>query len=233
MSLFSGVLGRLNGKSDAEVEKQQEAIRDAELRNYHATKFGLMNFVRGGLLVGDTIQPLAQEQIGEHSKRDQNIADLELRRKSKKQKTAVGGIEAAKSSQDLSAESSTPDDDKQKSTKKDRKRSRRDRNDNGASADLAPIDPPRSKEERRARKAERRKRKEERRLRKSSSKATSSKSSEVEEADDIEKSESGPTTPSSMAVNPRLVRRRYIDQKRMASLDPKAMKEIFMLSATA
>ena len=32
LSLFSGVLGRLNGKSDAQLEKQQSALRDAELR---------------------------------------------------------------------------------------------------------------------------------------------------------------------------------------------------------
>ena len=56
LSLFSGVLSRLNGGSEAEVEKKRGKIRDAELSSYHARKHGFMNFVSGGVLVGDTIK---------------------------------------------------------------------------------------------------------------------------------------------------------------------------------
>lgn len=64
LSLFSGVLGRLNGKSDEQVQKQQDALGDAELRQYQVGKYGLMNFVSGGLLVGDKIQKPGEEDAG-------------------------------------------------------------------------------------------------------------------------------------------------------------------------
>lgn len=233
LSLFSGVLGRLNGKSDAEVEKQQNAIRDAELRNYHVTKFGLMNFVSGGLLVGDTIQPIERDEVGERKRRAKITSEPDSDPNSKKQRRARDDNEINTSGPNIGLESSSSPDETHRSKKKDKKRSRRNHSASEVSTVPAREDPPRSKEEKRARKEERRKRKEQRRLRKSSSKAASSRSSEIEDARDTERSESGATTPSALSTNPRLVRRRYIDQKRMASLDPKAMKEIFMLSASA
>ena len=63
LSLFSGVLGRLNGNSDEQVQKQQDALRDAELRQYQVGKYGLMNFVSGGLLVGERIEKRGGEKI--------------------------------------------------------------------------------------------------------------------------------------------------------------------------
>jgi len=53
LSLYSGLLGRLNGKSEAEVEKQQTAQRDVELALYQGRKYGNINFISAGFLVGD------------------------------------------------------------------------------------------------------------------------------------------------------------------------------------
>lgn len=86
LSLFSGVLSRLNGGSDADVEKKQSAIRDAELSTYHAKKHGFMNFVSGGVLVGDTIKD-REEVKGKTSKQVGAVVgdavDDSLRRKRK------------------------------------------------------------------------------------------------------------------------------------------------------
>ncbi|KAM3415070.1 hypothetical protein BST61_g10205 [Cercospora zeina] len=51
LSMFSGLLGRLNGKEEdqAALKKKEETIRDVQLK----LKYGNLNFVRGGLLVGD------------------------------------------------------------------------------------------------------------------------------------------------------------------------------------
>lgn len=80
LALFSGVLGRLNGKSDAEVQKKQDALRDAELRAYQNTKYGFMNFVRGGLLVGDKMEPPKSTKI-EDIKADGTVSEQSLKRK--------------------------------------------------------------------------------------------------------------------------------------------------------
>ncbi|GIZ49724.1 hypothetical protein CKM354_001275100 [Cercospora kikuchii] len=51
LSMFSGLLGRLNGKEEdqAALKKKEETLRDVQLK----LKYGNLNFVRGGLLVGD------------------------------------------------------------------------------------------------------------------------------------------------------------------------------------
>ncbi|TKA74691.1 hypothetical protein B0A49_04272 [Cryomyces minteri] len=56
LSVFQGLLGRLNGKSDAELEREQKVQRDRDLALYQGQRWGLKNFVSGGLLVGDKIE---------------------------------------------------------------------------------------------------------------------------------------------------------------------------------
>ncbi|TKA71128.1 hypothetical protein B0A55_08212 [Friedmanniomyces simplex] len=63
LSTLSSIFGRLNGKCDVDVEKQQRNLRDAELRTYQTQKHGFMNFVRGGLLVGDKIEAFPDTKI--------------------------------------------------------------------------------------------------------------------------------------------------------------------------
>lgn len=54
LSMFSGLLGRLNGKEEdrAVMQKKEETLRDVQLK----LKYGNMNFVSGGMLVGDKMQ---------------------------------------------------------------------------------------------------------------------------------------------------------------------------------
>jgi len=56
LSLFSGILGRLNGKTDVQVEREQRAQKDVELALYQSRKLGNITFISAGFLVGDRIE---------------------------------------------------------------------------------------------------------------------------------------------------------------------------------
>ena len=51
---LESILGRLNGK-EIEVKQEEERRDDIERRAYVYRKYGMMNFVSGGFLVGDKI----------------------------------------------------------------------------------------------------------------------------------------------------------------------------------
>ncbi|KAL5117200.1 telomerase inhibitor [Pleosporales sp. CAS-2024a] len=52
---LESILGRLNGK-EAEVKKEEERREEIEKRAFVYRKYGMMNFVSGGFLVGDKIK---------------------------------------------------------------------------------------------------------------------------------------------------------------------------------
>ncbi|KIV78403.1 hypothetical protein PV11_10125 [Exophiala sideris] len=52
LDAFQGLLGRLNGKSDAELQKAEKKVEDRKLEMYARGRWGGMVFVRGGILVG-------------------------------------------------------------------------------------------------------------------------------------------------------------------------------------
>ncbi|KAI1335931.1 hypothetical protein F5Y15DRAFT_220869 [Xylariaceae sp. FL0016] len=53
---FADLLGRLNGKSEATIKKEQEIRSELKTNLYVERRFGPMRFVRGGLLVGDDMK---------------------------------------------------------------------------------------------------------------------------------------------------------------------------------
>lgn len=249
LSLYSGLLGRLNGKSEAEVEKQQTAQRDVELALYQGRKYGNINFISAGYLVGDKIQlkstvmpnpkpglqnatpdsagkkrkrsepeqptkEVSSESDSSDSSDDDNVEEAPKSKRSKDLK------KEKKSKKPTSKESSTESTDESKSKdrrRKEKKDKKRKVTDGTSSEDE-------TKAERKARKAERRAKKEEKRRRKAEKKAA----------------KSGTATPSTTPATPaepaapvtaalfgrQAVRQRYIAQKRMAHLDPQALKEV-------
>ncbi|KAK3710335.1 telomerase inhibitor [Vermiconidia calcicola] len=242
LSLFSGVLGRLNGKSDVEVERQQGALRDAELRTYQAQKFGMVGFVSGGFLVGDKIRPGVEEEKVENTETFGETPEDKLEPKRKKRKAAQDASEPETKRSKKRRKGGTsgvdehhvdPSDIQAAKTKqKKAKRSKQTDGDVKASTTTtAEDDRPRQKQEKRARKEERRKRKEERRRLKSERSAPESGSTSPEEQPVVVKTLAPPQ--DMLSGNRHAVRQRYIQQKRMASMDAQAMKEIFMLKAAA
>jgi Pin2-interacting protein X1 len=56
LEVLSGVLGRLNGRSEEVLQKESEAKRDARLSSWQVRKWGGRGFVSGGFLVTKTIE---------------------------------------------------------------------------------------------------------------------------------------------------------------------------------
>lgn len=283
LSMFSVLLGRLNGKSDAEVQKQENAQRDVQLASYQAQKFGFMNFVSGGFLVGDKIE----QQVHAKNERSEGKAMESSAQysaaSSKKRKAADTEDEAAgkqpkrkKQRSDLRSEAVAIDDTKSSTNSSESKRKKNKRHSTLDSATLETTEHTRSRaslsserrklrkedkqrkksvpaesadeksrlrQEKRARKEERRKRKEERRRKdaKTTTRTTGDGPQQVaqqyrsgtpleaitEEISPLKKN--APVEGGSRHA----VRHRYIQQKRMASLNPQAMKEIFMIKAVS
>ncbi|EME80073.1 uncharacterized protein MYCFIDRAFT_216091 [Pseudocercospora fijiensis CIRAD86] len=269
LSMFSGLLGRLNGKDEATLKKQEHSIRDAELRMYGDRKFGFMNFVSGGLLVGDKIEPPKSTKI-EHIKPHVVAVKVETDKKSKKRKADEEETEGEenhkkrvksekrsakeKSSKskanprsieelsasdmpveklDDSSSSESSEEGQAKYDKKQRKAQRKAEKEAKRSEPKASHDEKsRLKEEKRARKEERRKRKEEKRRQRAEKEASSAKTSRPTSAVKSEAEPSGASRPTFMGGRQAL-RQRYIMQKRMASANASALKEIFMLQPQA
>ena len=251
LSLFSGVLGRLNGKSDAEVQKHQTALRDAELRLYQANKYGNMSFVSGGFLVGDRIESsmAGEDAVAKHETRkapksedkshahrqDENEPDsAEPRRKKRKMHSKEHDVVSEVQVTSRPSSHSNEEADETTAKKKSSKQTKSSKKANtSVEDDTAEDERSRRKQERRARKEERRKRKADKRRSKSDAQPETVTSGEGPEDDKVAKSPIARTSSNAFAGNRHAVRQRYIQQKRMASTDVKAMNEIFMLQPTA
>ncbi|KAK3641366.1 telomerase inhibitor [Elasticomyces elasticus] len=282
LSTLSSIFGRLNGKSDEDLEKQQKNLRDAELRTYQAQKHGFMNFVRGGLLVGDKIEEFpvvkkVEPSIVVVAKNDTDVKTSKKRKadgddhetedgdqqKEKKRKSFVGDeddtaatpnaartqgkLKKRKERQseavDTTTEVTETAGDVEKAAKRQRKEQRRlERASRGE--ETSRDEKSRLKQEKRARKEDRRKRKEEKRR----AKAASDDSSDSEPTTTTttvvttaiptpatSEAASGASTPVQAAPmfsgGRHAIRQRYIMQKRMASMDPRALNEILMIKA--
>lgn len=110
LSMFSGLLGRLNGKEEdqAALKKKEESIRDVQLK----LKYGNLNFVRGGLLVGDKMcevktdlghlkeggkkRKVSDAEDDEDEEAESSKAAKKRRKEEKKQKATNGTAAAIK-----------------------------------------------------------------------------------------------------------------------------------------
>ncbi|CAI6341659.1 unnamed protein product [Periconia digitata] len=280
---LASILGRLNG-NEADVKKEEERREKVEQRAYVYRKYGLMNFVSGGFLVGGEIKAKNEIEVKKEVEVKQEIKSESEgdEPKSKKRKRSSGDtkgekeetgenqpkLKRKKKSINLREGAGDDDDDeededeavndsssKSKKSKKDKKDKKDKKSRKSSSTDTPSSTDPASDKARR--KAERRARKEKKKLKKALKKAakeaaqsnptSNDPSSSSSEDDDEEQSTpssstltSGVSTPASGAsglnfgMNGRhAVRQRYIRQKKMAGMDPQALKEIFMIKTTS
>ncbi|CAK4015326.1 related to pxr1 [Lecanosticta acicola] len=258
LSMFSGLLGRLNGKSEVELKEKQDQMRDAELRTWTGRKYGYMNFVSGGLLVGDKMEEktVTTKSGGSSKKRkaeEEAVEEItQQEKKNKKRKSepdqttapdSAGAEKVKKSSkkdnkngdagrnvsvgpvQDDTESGPQAEDMAREEKRKRKERRRAEKASKVTKASSEDEEKARLQEEKRARKEERRKRKEEKRQ-----KRAAKEQATVQPSTSRSESEGTATPPVQANIGGRqAVRQRYIQSKRMASMDPQALKEIFML----
>ncbi|GAM83430.1 hypothetical protein ANO11243_014180 [Dothideomycetidae sp. 11243] len=233
---FSGLLGRLNGKESSVLKKEESNRRDVRLRLYQEGKFGGVRFISAGFLVGDEVKELKRSEV-ERLAGIQKSSEVAEVRKGKKRarngdvKEEVFEPSQASSPSESEAGHSSPEED-QKAAKRQRKEERRQKRAEKA-----------LRRERRAAekvaKAERRAQKLKRRQEGGVDKQTDADNDSTSEAiqSTSEPTNSGITSscgsPAPSMLPRNSVRQRYIRQKRMAGLDPKALKEIFMIKSSA
>ncbi|KAJ4317054.1 telomerase inhibitor [Neodidymelliopsis sp. IMI 364377] len=258
---LESILGRLNGREE-EVKKEEARREEIEKRAYVYRKFGSMNFISGGFLVGDKIQPKAEVKLepkikeepdsddGASKKRKREVADAA------EEDSAEQKLKRKKKSMDLREEADKQDkkskkDRKEKKEKKDKSSKKSKKEKKSASSDPEPMsdDAPTSASDpepltdKARRKAEKKARKEEKKLKKALKKAAKEakkskdgaddSSSESDDDDDTTPSSSvpatGTSTPSFVPRGVQTARHRHIMMKKRASMDPQALKEIFMI----
>ncbi|TID27361.1 putative g-patch rna maturation protein [Venturia nashicola] len=241
LDLYQGLLGRLNGKTQEQLEKEGKIRKDVLLGSVGRERYGNGMFVRGGFLVGDKIEDVVSVEEA------QRLLEVRLAHEARVEAAKNGGVEKRSEKRkrdgeegvDLKAEKKNKkrksiveveetDEKSAKKAKKDKKRKSEVTSTTADSTIQNTVTP--EKAEKKRLKAEKRARKEARRIRreqKALKKASSSNSSD-----------SSPEPPSAAqaaaqkALSARFAtRQRYIQQKRMATMDPTALNEIFMIKS--
>lgn len=126
LDAFKGLLGRLNGKSDAELQVEQRKRDDVQLARYVALKFQEVRFVRGGLLTQEKLQRLPETPKEEQANKktetissDDNTESATEKSSKSKSKSKSSKKSSKKSrSQSDEADSSSSDKKKKKKSKK-------------------------------------------------------------------------------------------------------------------
>jgi Pin2-interacting protein X1 len=211
LELLSGLLGRLNGKEETVLKKEKAVRRDVKLMSYHEKRWGASRFVFGGYLVGDDIQEDLESVVEE-----QAVDQKKIQKKRKRLEEETLTIEVLPVEQVIAVTDNVEieKDSLQQPDKREEKKRR--------------------KEEKRARKEARRLRREQRKAAADESSTSSASEQDIGQAAQ-EKNEnssasqpktSGTSTPSSTPRGRQAIRGRYIQQKRMALLDEKALNEV-------
>jgi Pin2-interacting protein X1 len=126
LDAFKGLLGRLNGKSDVELQVEQRKRDDVQLARYVALKFQEVRFVRGGLLTQEKLQRLPETPKEEQANKktettssDENTESATEKSSKSKSKSKSSKKSSKKTrSQSDEADSSSSDKKKKKKSKK-------------------------------------------------------------------------------------------------------------------
>lgn len=240
LSQFSGLLGRLNGKTEEVSEKQKKAQADVKLAMYQGRKYGHMPFVSAGFLVGDRIErvfdPGTRRGVDKPKVQpDAVVAGAEAARSDKKRKRDLVK-DATVGPHTASGVSASPSTEAKAERRERRKREKAEKAKHTASADGALSDT-KGKQSEAHRKAEKAARKEERRRRRERKAEAVAAAAIIKRHEAPSQVESGSDSDDGevvakvvpvvqkVALGRHTARHRYIQQKRMAAMDPQALKE--------
>ncbi|KAF8847626.1 hypothetical protein BDZ45DRAFT_779362 [Acephala macrosclerotiorum] len=148
LDAFKNLLGRLNGKEEGEIEKEQRARDDLRVAIYTERKWGATRFVSGGFLIGDKIQHLidaeaerirkltlgSSSESSSSSESEEEADPEEKPKKSKKRKIEVLDeepevvvVKVKKSKKERKAEKAATEEADEQSEPKRSKKSKKDR----------------------------------------------------------------------------------------------------------
>lgn len=214
---LESILGRLNGREE-EVKKEEARREEIEKRAYVFRKFGSMNFISGGFLVGDKLVPRTEVKLeptepkikeepdsddGAGKKRKREVTDAaedgtsEQKLKRKKKSMDLRD-EAGKQDKKVKKEKKDKKDKKDKSSKKIKKEKASSDPEPMSDDAPTPASDPEPLTDKARRKAEKKARKEEKKLKKALKKAAKEAKKSKESADESSsESEDDDTTPSS------------------------------------
>lgn len=243
LNAFQNILGRLNGKDESQLAKEQALMSTTQRSNFVDRRWGKLRFISGGLLVGDELQRLPKQRFLPHQAEiTQSVVEVEYGERIKQDDASIGN----------------PKRLKLKSTKRTRNRDNLGDDDNDCTtvAPTNPIGSPNqdnwskssvrdgvqvlSKDQRRAAKAERRlKRKLSREARYGMGNSSASSSVEMVKSEKVTphsqddcQAEGVPaagleTSRAPFAVSGRnAVRMRSIQQKKRSMMDTRALNEV-------
>ncbi|KAL7925025.1 hypothetical protein ACQKWADRAFT_284831 [Trichoderma austrokoningii] len=255
LDVFSDLLSRLNGKSEAEVEEKQQARLQVKMHAYVEQKWGPMRFVRGGLLVGDVMEDEndesdesenSSETDNKKTKSNKRKADSpndqedeeDEKRKKKQRKEERRAKKLAKSESTETSDSEKAkkkEKKREKKEKKEKKKSKKDKEDAAVSDDTVENTLSNSSSEK-AKSSKKDKKEKKEKKDKSKKKKKDADTSDTEMPDAAPSaSRSGTATPistgTSTPMSRNFVRSRFIAQKRAAFADTQALKQIFMVKA--
>lgn len=183
LDVFSDLLSRLNGKSEAEVEEKQQARLQVKMHAYVEQKWGPMRFVRGGLLVGDVME--GNDEPKDNS--DESASETENRKsKSKKRKAESQNDE----------EDEEDEKKKKKQRKEERKAKKLAKSESAESSDS-------EKAKKKEKKRDRKEKKEKKKSKKDKALAEKEASEDAAESDDTAENPSSSSNSSSEKVKPK------------------------------
>ncbi|MCJ1294743.1 telomerase inhibitor [Xylographa carneopallida] len=230
LDVFQSLLGRLNGKSEDVLKKEQQSRDDLKRAIYTERRWGALRFVSGGVLVGDKIERLAE---AEKLRVTGNMAQPGALKPSSDPPSQNGAVEDVHLSPPLDPKLSNGDEFSTSMTEKPQ--------GNGTPRvdyDEATVSILKAKKraEKAQMKLDRRKRKEERRAARAAqapadvlattNPVPSHKFDIPIENDDGESRPVSVPNDATVLGGRHAIRNRYIMHKRMAMMDPKALNEV-------
>ncbi|RDW93228.1 telomerase inhibitor/ribosome biogenesis protein PXR1 [Aspergillus mulundensis] len=226
LDAFKGLLGRLNGKSDAELQVEQRKRDDVKLARYAATKWQAVRFISGGLLAQEkevttfekARNPLADAKetpcrIPEVKMKAANATDNDYGEEVSDDKTESIDASEDSGSHNRREKDKTDKDSKKKKDRKDKK-GKKDKKDSKDRKD--------NKEKKRKR-AEQQEDSDNPLQTRTMENGTHSSNEQDQLPSDTVKERRPPGR--------HMIRGRYIAQKRKAVMDEKSLNEIFMVKS--
>lgn len=226
---LESILGRLNGNEE-QVKKEEERREEIEKRAFVYRKYGMMNFVSGGFLVGDKIksraevktEPVVKVEI--KSEPESDDGKLESKKRKRKEREELEAIDEQNEEQpklkrkkksmdlreeakkELESKSKLKKSKKDKKDKKEKKKSKRDRSTTSdpelMTDDIpSPASDPEPLTDKARRKAEKRARKEEKKLKKALKRAAKEASKTSDDSSSESEDESTPATSTAASAS--------------------------------